>query len=113
MATLETFKYVQGDTGPQLKLTLTDEDTGTATDLTGATVRMHFRAAGSTTVLYSKTLYVNPGTPTLGIALVNWATGELDYAAGTYQGEIEITKSTGQIETIYDTIKFKIREDFA
>jgi len=113
MATLETFKYVQGDTGPQLKLTLTDEDTGTATDLTGATVKMHFRAAGSTTVLYSKTLYVNPGTPTLGIALVNWATGELDYAAGTYQGEIEITKASGQIETIYDTIKFKIREDFA
>ena len=113
MATIDTFYYVQGDTGPQLKLTLTDEDTGTATDLTGATVKMHFRAAGSTTVLYSKTLYVNPGTPTLGIALVNWATGELDYDAGTYQGEIEVTKASGQIETIYDTIKFKIREDFA
>ncbi len=113
MATIDTFYYVQGDTGPQLKLTLTDEDTGTATDLTGATVKMHFRAAGETTVLYSKTLYVNPGTPTLGIAIVNWATGELDYDAGTYQGEIEVTKASGQIETIYDTIKFKIREDFA
>ena len=113
MATIATFNYVQGDTGPQLKLTLTDEDTSTATDLTGATVKMHFKASGATTVLYSKTLYVNPGTPTLGIALVNWATGELDYAAGTYHGEIEITKASGQIETIYDIIKFKIREDFA
>ena len=41
MATIATFNYVQGDTGPQLKLTLTDEDTSTATDLTGATVKMH------------------------------------------------------------------------
>ncbi len=113
MATIDTFYYVQGDTGPQLRLTFTDEDTGTATDLTGATVKMHFRTAGETTVLYSKTLYVNPGTPTLGIAIVNWATGELEYDAGTYQGEIEVTKASGQIETIYDTIKFKIREDFA
>lgn len=111
----DTFKYVQGDTGPQLQLTLTDEDTGTATDLTSGTVQMHFRAAGSTTVLYTKTLYVNPAPAesVKGIALVNWATGELDYDAGTYHGEIEITKATGQIETIYDTIKFKIREDFA
>ncbi len=113
MATIATFNYVQGDTGPQLKLTLTDEDTNTATDLTGATVKMHFKASGATTVLYSKTLYVNPGTPTLGIALVNWATGELDYDAGTYYGEIEVTKASGQIETIYDTIRFNLREDFA
>jgi len=113
MATIATFNYVQGDTGPQLKLTFTDEDTSTATDLTGATVKMHFRASGATSVLYSKTLYVNPGTPTLGIALVNWATGELDYDAGTYYGEIEVTKASGQIETIYDTIRFNLREDFA
>ena len=115
MATIETFYYVQGDTGPQLRLTFTDEDTSTATDLTGATVKMHFRAAGETTVLYSKTLYVNPAPAesVKGIAVVNWTTGNLDYAAGTYQGEIEVTKASGQIETIYDTIKFKIREDFA
>jgi len=113
MATIATFNYVQGDTGPQLRLTLTDEDTDTATDLTGATVKMHFKASGATSVLYSKTLYVNPQTPTLGIALVNWATGELDYDAGTYYGEIEVTKASGQIETIYDTIRFNLREDFA
>ena len=42
-----SFKYVQGDTGPQIKLTLTQSDTGTPTDLTlRATVTLHFRAAG-------------------------------------------------------------------
>ena len=113
MATIATFNYVQGDTGPQLRLTFTDEDTNTATDLTGATVKMHFRASGATTVLYSKTLYVNPGSPAAGIAIVNWATGDLDHDAGTYYGEIEVTKASGHIETIYDTIRFNLREDFA
>ena len=31
-----SFNYVQGDTGPQIKVTLVDEDTNLATDLTGA-----------------------------------------------------------------------------
>jgi len=108
----ETFKYVQGDTGPQLRLTLTDEDTGTATDLTSATVKLHFKAAGAASVLYTKTLSIL-SPPTNGIAVVNWTTGQLDYPAGTYQGEIEITRGSGTIETLYDIIKFKIREDFA
>jgi hypothetical protein len=111
----ETFKYVQGDTGPQLRLTLTDEDTGTATDLTGATVKLHFKAAGEDTVLFSKTLYVNPAPAesVKGIAIVNWAVGELDQPAGAYKGEIEVVRASGVRETLYDLLKFKIREDFA
>ncbi len=108
----DTYKYVQGDTGPQLRLTFTDEDTGTATDLTGATVKLHFRAAGADTVLFSKTLFItSPGTA--GEAIVNWSAGELDQDAGTYQGEIEVVRASGVRETLYDILKFKIREDFA
>lgn len=33
----EKIKLVQGDTGPQVRLTLTDDITGKAIDLTGAT----------------------------------------------------------------------------
>ena len=109
----ETCKYVQGDTGPQLRLTFTDEDTGTATDLTGATVTLHFRAAGEDSVLFSKSLYVNPDTATTGVAIVNWSAGDLDQPAGAYQGEIEVVRASGVRETLYDILKFKIREDFA
>ena len=112
----EVFKYVQGDTGPQLKLTLTDEDTGNATDLTGATVKMHFRAAGEDSVLFSKTLYFNPSTQPDGLVYVNWSAGELDQDAGTYEAEIEVDRtavSGGTLETVYEKLKFKIREDFA
>ncbi len=108
----DTFKYVQGDTGPQLQLTLTDEDTGTATDLTSATVQLHFRAAGSTTLLFTKTLTIS-SPATAGIAIVAWSTGDLNQDPGTYHGEIEVTRASGVRETLYDIIKFKIREDFA
>ena len=52
----ETFKYVQGDTGPQIKITLTNEDDSTAVDLTGGTVTLHFRQAGESAVLFSRQL---------------------------------------------------------
>jgi hypothetical protein len=31
---------------------------------------------------------------------------------GDYEGEIEMTFSDGQIQTVYDTLRFKVREDF-
>lgn len=108
-----SFNYVQGDTGPQIKLTLTDDDTGTATDLTGASVTLHFRAAGESTVLFSRTLYVNPDSAATGIAILQWQTSDLNQVAGVYEGEVEIVKSTGLRETLYETLRFRIREDFA
>jgi hypothetical protein len=33
--------------------------------------------------------------------------------AGDYEGEVEVVRSTGVRETIYDLLKFKVREDFA
>ena len=46
---------VQGDTGPQIKVTLTRSDTGSAEDLTGATIKLHFRKKDTTTSLFSLT----------------------------------------------------------
>lgn len=108
-----SFNYVQGDTGPQIKLTFTDEDTNTATDLTGATVTLHFRAAGETTVLFSRAAYINSDTANTGVAVIQWQTNDLNQEPGTYEGELEIVRSTGLRETIFEILKFRIREDFA
>ena len=108
-----SFNYVQGDTGPQIQVALVDEETNTATNLTGATVTLHFRAVGETTVLFSRALYINPDTATTGVAIVQWQTSDLDRDAGTYEGEIEIVKASGLRETLFDTLRFRIREDFA
>jgi hypothetical protein len=108
-----TFKYVQGDTGPQIKVALTEEDSGNAVDLSGGTATLHFRAAGEETVLFSRGLYVNPDTAADGVAILQWQVGDLEIDAGAYEGEIEVIRSTGLRETLFDKLKFKIREDFA
>ena len=108
---MATYKYVQGDTGPQLKITLTNETTNAAVDITGATITLHFRAAGETTVLFSRNFTITAASG--GEAVLQWQTNDLNQEAGAYEGEIEIVKSTGIRETIYDKLKFRIREDFA
>lgn len=106
-------KLVQGDTGPQIKLTLTNQVTGAPIDLTSATVTLHFRAVGSDTVIFSRPAYINPDADTTGICYLEWETGDLDVEEGDYEGEIEVIKGDGQRETIYELLKFKVRKDFA
>ena len=106
-----SFNYVQGDTGPQLKVTLTNDTTKEAVDLSGATVTLHFRAAGETSVLFSRNFLITDEDN--GIAVLQWQTDDLNQDAGVYEGEIEIVTSGGIRETIYDKLKFRIREDFA
>lgn len=106
----DTYKYVQGDTGPQIQVVITSAD-GAAADLTGGTVTLHFRAAGTTTVLFSRTLALLDATN--GKAILQWQTGDLNVDAGNYEGELETVLSSGLRETRYEILKFKIREDFA
>lgn len=110
----EKIKLVQGDTGPQVRLTLTDDITGDAINLTGATVTLHFRALGGTSPLFSRQIYVNPQTTTEGKAVITWAEGDLNVEPGEYEGEIEIFwAGTGLRQTLYDMLKFKVRGDVA
>lgn len=109
----QTFRYVQGDTGPQIKLTLTEEDTGDPVDLTNGTVTLHFRAAGEDNVLFSRQFFINEETATLGEAILQWEVGDLNVEAGAYEGEVEVVRAGGLRETLYDRLKFRIREDFA
>jgi hypothetical protein len=106
----DTYKYVQGDTGPQIQAVITSAD-GAAADLTGGTVTLHFRAAGTTTVLFSRALTLSDATN--GKAVLQFATGDLNVAAGNYEGELETVFASGLRETRYEILKFKIREDFA
>jgi len=108
----EKIKLVQGDTRPAIVCTITDEITGAAIALTDATVVLKFRAVGSTDL-----------TATVNGTVTNAANGVVAFypasspamlagEAGDYEGEIEITFSDTQVQTVYDLLKFKVREDF-
>jgi len=110
MAT-DKIKLVQGDTRPQIQVTLTDEGTGAVINLTGATCIMKFRAAGAANVLDTLNGTVTNGTG--GVVVFPWNATTLDVPAGDYEGEISVTfPNGGGLQTVYDVLKFKLREDF-
>ena len=108
----EKIKLVQGDTRPALVCAITDDTTGAVVNITGATVVLKFRAAGATTLTATV-----PGTVTNGAAgqVVFYpasAPEMLQGEPGDYEGEIEITFADTQVQTVYDLLRFKVREDF-
>ena len=123
MAYYDTQFLVKGDTLPQLNLIIRDsntaasgatlDDTDSSTwapiNLSGAIVRLKFKALGSTAV--KETIIFSVRNPVEGDVFLTWPTAALD-TAGTFTGEIEVTYAGGGIQTIYDQLKFKVRGDY-
>lgn len=104
---------VQGDTGPQIKSTLTRSDTGSVIDISSATAKLHFRKANSSTNLFSLTNSASSSDKQNGICIFVFTGDDLDLSAGDYQGEIEVVFSDSTRETVYEIIEFNLREDIA
>lgn len=110
----EPLRLVQSDTGPQVKVTLTRSDTGSAIDLTGATsCQLHFRKKGGTTVLFSMNNISSATDQGNGVAIFAFTGTQLNLAAGNYEGEVEVVFSSGVRETVFEIFEFVLREDFA
>lgn len=108
----EKIKLVQGDTRPAIVCTLKDDTTALPINITNATVRLKFRVSGATTLTATVVGAVTDG-PNGVVAFYPASAPEmLQGEPGDYEGEIEITFSDGQIQTVYDLLKFKLREDF-
>ena len=107
----EKIKLIQGDVNrPQVQATLTDEDTDAIVDITGATAVMKFRKVGATTLQDTITGFIATGTD--GVIVFPMSATAMSGSAGDYEGEIQVTFSNGGVQTVYDLLKFKMREDF-
>lgn len=124
MAYYETIYLVQGDTLPEIQLQLKDSNTAATNavldpddnttwapiDISDAVVRIKMRALGSTTV--SSTIQCIRVAPyTNGNVTFTFDNSELA-TAGVFEGEIEITYTNGTVQTVYDKLKFSVREQF-
>ena len=123
MAYSQTLNMVVGDTLPELVVTLKDSntaktgqvldsdnsDTWDEIDITGATVRLRIREIGTTTITDTRTMTITNATG--GECSTNFSASSFP-KAGTYEGEIEMTFSTGGIQTVHKLVKFKVRDDF-
>jgi hypothetical protein len=107
----EKIKLVQGDVNrPQIQATLTDENTGAVVDITGGTVVLKFRQAGATTLQATISGVITDGPN--GVCVFAMPASALSGDPGTYEGEIQVTFSNNDVQTVYDLLKFQIREDF-
>lgn len=108
----EKIKLVQGDTRPVLTVTLTDATTGLPISVTGATPRLKFRAVGDTTLRVTIVGTVTNGAA--GQVVFDWSDEPtaLDGEPGDYEGEVEITFADNTVQTVYEILKFKLRQDF-
>jgi hypothetical protein len=102
---------VQGDNLPRITVTLSDPDTGEHLDLSQATtIALKFRAKGSGSTPTTIPCTVESGGVS-GAFSFAFPDPVLDVAPGEYEAEIEINFS-GQTQTIYDPLRFKVREKF-
>lgn len=105
----ERIKLVQGDNRPYIRMTLWQAD-GTAMNLQNATVVVHFRRAGESTVLSTLACSkVNGGAS--GEVSFNFPGQTLNVEPGAYEGEIEIDFD-GEKQTVYEVLKFTVRSQF-
>jgi len=108
----EKIAFVRGDTKPNLIVSLTDSVTGAPIDLTGATVRLRFRKVGATVLSATLTGVVTNATGGVVTFTPADAPQMLTGPAGDYEGEVEITFADGSTQSVYDILKFKVREQF-
>jgi hypothetical protein len=104
---------VKNDIGSQISALITRDDTGAAVDLRSSTQRLRFRKVGTADILFTL-LGENLGEAAelQGIAIFTFSGSHLNQIAGRYEGEIEVTFPDANIETVYETVQFIIRDDF-
>ncbi len=108
----EKIKLVQGDTRPAIVCTITDDTTSLPIDITSATVRLKFRAVGATTLTATVVGAVTNGPQGEVVFYPASAPEMLQGAGGDYEGEIEITFADSSVQSVFDVLRFKVREDF-
>jgi hypothetical protein len=108
----EKIRLVRNDTRPALVCVITDDRTKAPIDITGATVLLKFRQSGAEALQATVPGAVTDGPAGEVVFYPASAPEMLQGEPGDYQGEIEITFPDGQIQTVYDLLRFGIRQDF-
>lgn len=101
---------VSGDKGTRIKATLTESDN--PKDLTGSTILLKFKKRGASSVLLELTGSGTAEELTGGICYFTFTDLDLDIQAGHYEGEIEVTDQSLNVDTVYEKLTFVVRNDF-
>jgi len=106
------YQLVQGDQAPQIQAVLKRQDDNSIIDFSGGSCSLKFRAKGSTTTLFTLSAADVGDNFEDGIAVFSFSGTQLAIDEGYYEGEIEITYTSGSIETVFKVLDFYVRADF-
>ena len=110
----DTIKLVKGDSKPVIILTLTDDVTNSPLDVSSAsvTVTVRFALVNGSLLNVINCTKVNSGTD--GKVQFDFSGGILtNVDPGEYQGEIVVNTSGAGSETVYDKLRFRVRDNIA
>ena len=110
---MDIIQVVKGDTGPQLRATVTRSDTGAA--FVGSTnTNLRIRKKGTSTIISTiplDTVESSLSAGSLVFPLSSFLTNS-STTDGFYEAEIEFTLSDGQIMSVFELIDIKVRDYF-
>ena len=107
-----TYQLVKGDQAPQIQAVLKRQDDNSIIDFSGVSCALKFRAKGSTSTLFTLAAADVGDNFEDGIAVFSFSGTQLAINQGYYEGEIEITYSSGSVETVFKVLDFYVRDDF-
>jgi hypothetical protein len=117
---VDIVSLVKGDTVANLKVSLVREDNGTVFGMTEATVvKLYIRKKGSTTVIATIQKSAPLSTEDQGVLIFKlgepgvFLDGNSNVTSGYYEGEVEITFTDNTTQTIFETVPFRVRDQFA
>jgi hypothetical protein len=112
---MDTIQLVKGDTGPELKAELKRTDTGDDFVADDATLNLHIRKKGETSVIVTIEANAAKSTPASGILVFSLEDFLTDSSVdeGFYEAEVEVALPNGSSMSAFDVINIKVRDDFA
>lgn len=119
---VDIVSLVKGDSAANLSVTLVREDNGTAFSMAGGTTAvLRVRKKGTTTLVGTPVTVASEPTS-------NFSQGKLVFelggastflnasndvgGPGYYEGEVEITFTDSTTQTVFETIPFRVRDEF-
>jgi hypothetical protein len=110
---VDVIRLVRGDERPVILLQMLDEADCTPIDLSpvGTEVYLNFRSAGdATSFVRIDCSILDPATN--GSVTFMFPEGALDVAPGMYEADVCVDFN-GEVETVYERLRFRVRESVA
>ena len=110
---MSTIYLVQGDTGPQIQISITRDGTGSAVDISGGSAALKVKRKGTDSLAFTLNASNVGDNLENGILYFSLDGGQLSsITPGSYEGEVELTLGDSTVETVFEKVDIVIREDF-